>query len=192
MTGPGPRARSGEHRGWGRPLSPGPGCGLARRPRIVGVSGASDRKSPLACGPLSVASHRRCFSRTMPGPRSHAVLVPHPAGDTLARSARGGALLPLPLHPIPPCSVARTARPAPPARFPGCSVGWGLSSARGGRCLMLECSLSVCPPTCPVSETSGLPREVLRSYTPGREKEQSLPLAFSGACWPLAASYCFP
>lgn len=57
---------------------------------------------------------------------------------------------------------------------------------------MYKCALGVRPPACPVSETLAFPGKFAGHTTRGGEKEQSLPLAYSGARWPLAASSCFP
>lgn len=171
----------------GRPLRPGPGCGRARRPRRVGVSGAADRTSPLLCGPSALGGPVVGAPRRASRGRGRTPCPPRiPAGDdTLARSARAGALLPFPRHPASPvCSDAHRQAgpccPAPRAR----SVGWGLASARAGRCLRHKRALSALPVR--VLNPLAFSWQVFGSHAPGGQQQPKLPSAFRGACWPLA------
>lgn len=150
----------------GSPLSPGLVCGLARRPRIMGVGGAASRThlragpwpwQPAASAPSRWQGHVACYAR------------PAPPKTTRCPEARAGVpCFPFSNTPILPRSAAPTARPAPPARFPGCPVGWGSPrhKAESVLCTSAPC-LCALPPALAV-KPSGLPWKVLGSHTPRR------------------------
>lgn len=136
-------------------------------------------------GGLPACRHARCqgHGRTPCSPRT-------PAGRTLARSARRGALLPLPQHPPSPTLCCPYCQACPSSSVPWLSPRMGTQLGTGQK--VPNCQMRRISPTCPGSETLR-PSLGSSQVTPRAwEERQSLPLAPGEQCWPLAASSSFP
>lgn len=156
----------------------------------MGVGGAASR-THLRAGPPQLAA-RRQRSLTLAGPRRMPCSPRTPEDDTLSRSARRGAQLPLLQHPGSPALSCPHRQACPSCSLPWMPGRMGLGLAQGGRCLMHKCTLSVRPPTCPGSETLWPSLESSWVTHPkARRRSRACPW-HSAEQWPLAASSASP